>query len=278
MHTLNIPKPWRTRFMEGLEIEWREHGGGMHALDIGMLVLDHLNEDADYYRHAAQAIEQQAERAAWQEAHEGGRSRYNPQNAVELRGDERLPYVDAVWAMYQKSYEKIGLIVGRGEELLVEYDVWEISFDGAGNPVAFCLYKSTPYGLKVGLSGSDGSAEGRVAARASFTEKYFRPGVYGEVSHRPAELAKQAGAPVVCSNLAPIVLRKDVEFVDDLHYVRTLAGVGPVKKILVGSPIGVPTTNVEAPVCPAVRMNPSQTTPDDMADVDAHYANVLFDV
>jgi len=203
--------------------------------------------------------------------------RHNPSRNIDLRGDERLPYADAVWSMYRKSYEKIGLIVGSGDELLTEYDVWEVTLDDAGNPIAFCLFKATPYGLKVGLSGSDGSPEGRAVARASFATKYQRPGVYGEVSHRPAELAREAGVPVVCANVAAMVLRKDIEPVDDVHYVRSLVNVGPVKKMLVGRPINVPTTDINAPVCPAVRMNPPTPTPDDLADFDAHYASLLAD-
>jgi len=54
MVDLAVPKPWRTRFMQGLEIEWREHGGGIDAHSVGSLVVDHLNEDQNYYRRARQ--------------------------------------------------------------------------------------------------------------------------------------------------------------------------------------------------------------------------------
>ncbi len=202
--------------------------------------------------------------------------RRNPVESVQVEGHEREPYLESIWSMYVSSYSKIGLIVGRAEELLDEYDVWEVSVDETGTPRAFCLYKRTPFGLKVGLSGSDGSPEGRAVARASFATKYQRPGVYGEVSHRPAELARAAGVPVVCANVASVVLRKQIDPVDDVHYVRNLANVGPVQKMLVGMPLGVPTTDIQQPVCPAVRQNPpARSTPDDIADVDAHYASIL---
>ena len=202
--------------------------------------------------------------------------RQNPVESIEVEGAQREPYLEAIWSMYVASYGKIGLIVNRPEELLDEYDVWEVSVDETGAPCAFCLYKRTPFGLKVGLSGSDGSPEGRATARASFATKYQRPGVYGEVSHRPAELARDAGVPVVCANIAAVVLRKVVEVVDDVHYIRNLTNVGPVKKMLVGLPIGVTTTDIQQPVCPAVRMNPPpRATPDDIADLDAHYASIL---
>jgi len=54
MHALEVPKPWRTRFMQGMDIEWREHGGGIDAHSVGALVIDHLNEDEDYYRSTRQ--------------------------------------------------------------------------------------------------------------------------------------------------------------------------------------------------------------------------------
>jgi len=54
MHALEVPKPWRTRFMQGMDIEWREHGGGIDAHSVGALVIDHLNEDEDYYRRTRQ--------------------------------------------------------------------------------------------------------------------------------------------------------------------------------------------------------------------------------
>jgi hypothetical protein len=54
MVDLAVPKAWRTRFMQGMEIEWREHGGGIDAHSVGSLVVDHLNEDVDYYRKPRQ--------------------------------------------------------------------------------------------------------------------------------------------------------------------------------------------------------------------------------
>jgi len=50
MADLQVPKAWRTRFMQGLNVEWSEHGGGIDAHSVGALVIEHLNEDEDYYR------------------------------------------------------------------------------------------------------------------------------------------------------------------------------------------------------------------------------------
>lgn len=54
MVALAVPKAWRTRFMQGMDVEWREHGGGIDAHSVGSLVVDHLNEDPNYYRRARQ--------------------------------------------------------------------------------------------------------------------------------------------------------------------------------------------------------------------------------
>ena len=54
MADLQVPKAWRTRFMQGLNVEWSEHGGGIDARSVGALVVDHLNEDQNYYRRARQ--------------------------------------------------------------------------------------------------------------------------------------------------------------------------------------------------------------------------------
>lgn len=50
MVQLAVPKDLRARFLEGLDVEWSEHGGGVEPLGVGALVLDHLQEDRNYYR------------------------------------------------------------------------------------------------------------------------------------------------------------------------------------------------------------------------------------
>lgn len=77
----------KVEFLHGLEVE-SEHVdtvGGDWAT-IGLIVLDHLAEDPGYYRKLKKAMrehyEAEAERAAWMEAHESGRSRWNPASRV----------------------------------------------------------------------------------------------------------------------------------------------------------------------------------------------------
>jgi hypothetical protein len=156
----------------------------------------------------------------------------------------------AVWSMVQSTYAKIGLILDNPHEL-DEYDVWDVYEDRDGVLRAFRLGKTTPYGIKGGLVGSDGSKQGRAAVRAYAAQWYKEPGNYSEVSHRMEELAIEAGSPVVCAIYAPEILRKNVSVEDDgVHYRRSIKNVGEVTKVLVGRPRGIPVTSGTHPRCP----------------------------
>lgn len=194
-------------------------------------------------------------------------------SSVQLTGSGREEHLDTVWAMYRKSYSTIGMSIPNAAGLL-KYDTWDLDMVG-GQPVAFTLFKRTSYGLKAGAVGSDGTPEGKAATIHNLRTKYRQPGVYGEVSHKVQEIALAAGAPVVCAALAPVILGKPVEQVSDLEYRRNLEGVGNVKKMLVGRPRGVPTTDADHPSCPHVAFEPPRVaSADDHSDLDAHYACV----
>ena len=166
-----------------------------------------------------------------------------------LRGRERQNAVSAVWAMVQATYAKIGLIVDRPRELY-EYDNWEL-FGSDGAWVAFVLSKTTPFGQKLGLAGSDGSRAGRAAVKEYIANSFFDGDRYAEVSHRMEELAMEAGAPLVCAAYASNVLNKNVVPASDgIHYKRVIKGVGEVTKVLIGLPRGVPVTSSDRPQCP----------------------------
>ena len=166
-----------------------------------------------------------------------------------VSGGSRNRWLDAVWDMYVQTYSKIGLHIPNPQGLL-KYGIWELNFDG-GVPVAFTLYKKTPFGLKSGLSGHDGSQAGKRAAVHNLRTKFREGGIFGEVSHKVKSIALAAGAPVVCAAFADDVTGKRIELTDDpLTYARTLKGVGKVQKTMVGRPKGVPTTDAGNPVCP----------------------------
>jgi hypothetical protein len=151
--------------------------------------------------------------------------------------------------MVQATYAKIGLIVDQPRELY-EYDSWELFNDG-GTWVAFVLSKTTPFGQKLGLAGSDGARAGRTAVKEYVANSFFDPGRYAEVSHRMEELAIEAGAPIVCAAYASDVLKKNiVPASDGVHYRRVIKGVGEVTKVIIGLPRGVPVTSSDSPQCP----------------------------
>lgn len=158
-------------------------------------------------------------------------------NVQRLSGSERNAAADQVWSMYQHSYEKIGMHVSNQQGLLA-YDTWDVMNDDSGKPIAFNLYKSTPFGLKSGLLGSDGTSAGKAAVKQHVASRYETPGVYGEVSHAVEKIS--AHAPVVCAVKVADIIGKPVTVMPDgVHYKRALEGVGEVVKKMVGNPKGV---------------------------------------
>ena len=169
---------------------------------------------------------------------------------TSLRGRERHDAVSAVWDMVRATYAKIGLIVDQPRELY-EYDNWELFVSDNATWVAFVLSKTTSFGQKLGLAGSDGSHAGRAAVKEYVANSFFDAGRYAEVSHRMEELALAAGAPIVCAVYASDVLKKSVlPASDGVHYRRAIKGVGDVTKVIIGHPLGVPVTSSDHPQCP----------------------------
>lgn len=188
-------------------------------------------------REAAEAQEDvNARKADWDEsAHprgEGGRFGAG----TDLHGDARSKVEDAVWSMYQKSYAAIGMHLA-GKADMREYDHWHVFGDP---PHAFVASKTTPYGTKLGVLGSDGSKEGKAAVKDWLKTAFHREGTYGEVSHGVEHLALSGGAPAVPASEVGAILGKAVEpSADGLHYSRNIGGVGRVEKLMVGRPKGV---------------------------------------
>lgn len=183
---------------------------------------------------------------------------------------------EAVWDMYVKTYTKIGLTQSSLSSMISEYDVWELFSDG-GQLRAFSVSRKTPFGTKSGLSGSDGSPEGKAAIKSYLINVYKRPGRYSEVSHVVEHLALSGGAPVVCPDNVETVLKKPIETHDDgIHYKRPITGVGLVTKIMVGTPRGVPITSAKNPSCELRTSGeePANTYAgeEDPCDLDAHYS------
>ena len=144
-----------------------------------------------------------------------------------IKGQDRAIYADALWEMYRESYAKIGLHLS-GKADLLDYDHWVVFLE-EDVPVAFRAGKTTPFGIKSGVSGTDGSGVGKSVMKAWLRVGFHHNGNYGEVSHAIERLTE--GSPIVCAVFVPKILKKDViSSSDGVHYKRNLPGVGVVEK------------------------------------------------
>jgi hypothetical protein len=199
---------------------------------------------------------------------------------IVVHGNSRRDFLDDVWVLYKTTYSAIGMHINSASELL-EYDRWVLLFRDE-RIIGFRLWRKTNFGWKAGLSGSDGSQEGKKWIVSLIRQNMKSPGFYGEVSHRVRDIALAAGVPVVCAVLAGRILGKQVEPVTDIDYQRQLGGLGQVSKTLVGRPIGVPVTSPANPQCPVVPRVAAITseddcTDDDCADIGSHLSCLVFD-
>ncbi len=169
---------------------------------------------------------------------------------ILVSGGEREAWADQVFDMVVATYQKIG-VPAKSPSDLMEFDRWYLNLNERGEAVAFTLIKTTAFGSKAGLSGSNGSLEGKRIAIANLRAKFFKPGFYGEVSHAVEGIATSAGAPAICNVYVSGVLGKPIQpHPDGIHYSRNISGVGTVQKVMVGNPKGIPTTDYNNPSCP----------------------------
>jgi len=174
-------------------------------------------------------------------------------HAIALRGRDRNKYLDTVWEQLVRTYMESTGIVPHNEpdELLKDYPLWDVYLHEDGSVAAFVLSKETPYGLKRSASGHDGSRDGKDTAKDVLRKGFHAPGVYGETSHGVEHVAAKGDPPVVCAISVARVLGKKIHpSRDGIHYTRTITGVGPAEKVMLGRPVGIETTKYSAPACP----------------------------
>ena len=163
---------------------------------------------------------------------------------VRLRSDElRQQYQPLVWDQYQEVYSKLGPLNVGDPSLLMEFDDWHLLLGADDSLHAFALSRMTIHGEKVGAMGSDGTASGKMALRDHFRDVMRTEGYWGEASHATLALARKLRLPKVCPEFAAILLpgKKLTPGSTPGSYIRTITGVGPVEKVLIGRPIGLPT-------------------------------------
>ena len=145
-----------------------------------------------------------------------------------------------VWDIYHVSYGSLGQHISGLSQLLGKYDLfWLVDVSGDETVDAFIAYNRTPAGKKMGLFGSDGTLKAKRAVITKAIQLMKSPGWYAECSGRPAQIMDSAGIPRVDSEEAVRgVLRKDIEWLGDGKYKRTLGALGSFTKMLYGQPVG----------------------------------------
>ncbi len=214
-----------------------------------------------------------------------GRFRYATLEKLDIRGGQRAGYQDAVWDMYRTSYQAIGMHLS-GASSLLDYDEWFL-FSDDEVPIAFACGKKTSYGWKLGVAGSDGSANGKTSLKGWLRHAFHENGLYGEVSEAIERITQ--GSPQVCAEDAGKILGKTVQpSADGVHYTRSIGDLGSKEKVMIGKPKGIPSSTT--PACKtaadkkqdrnkfaASAKKAQDLTAEDREDLTAHALGLLFE-
>jgi len=141
--------------------------------------------------------------------------------------------------LYRDAYSALGpaLNVSQPAEL-AEYNRWVIVRDARGAIMAFVCFKTTSWGLKLGLVATNDSPEAKDAVKTILHRTLAEDAVYAEVSNG-VEAALRGHVPMVGVSAAQEILAgmRIEPDEDGLHYRRTIRNVGPKKKLMVGRPL-----------------------------------------
>ena len=103
--------------------------------------------------------------------------------------------------------------------------------------LAFACFKTTSFGVKLGLMTADGSERGKAALKKILRLGLTVEGVYGEVSNG-VKRTVAGRVPEVQLDVAARVLNKEVTAdPDGRHYSRVITNVGLKTKLMVGRPL-----------------------------------------
>lgn len=154
--------------------------------------------------------------------------------------------IDKVFDLYQKSYSPYtsqGVPpLFTGSDQLLKYNRWILVYsddDPDKNIVSFFLFKTTDYGLKSGITGSNGARPINSMVKKFKVKSLNLKNVFGEVSGRLEEIIIKE-VPVVDYRTAKKILshfgKTDVKQKTGNHYSRSIGNLGVVTKIMVGNP------------------------------------------
>jgi hypothetical protein len=149
------------------------------------------------------------------------------------------PEAKALFGLYQDAYTVLDpeLNVTQPAEL-VEYNRWLLVEDPAGAVVAFVCFKTTAWGMKLGLVATDGSPAAKSAVKTILLGVLIEDGVYAEVSNGVERALRGHVAEVGVSVVRELLVGKRIEpEADGLHYRRMISNVGFRTKLMVGKPL-----------------------------------------
>lgn len=154
--------------------------------------------------------------------------------------------LDPVYSLYRDSYAQYAKSGGNtlisSAFGLLKYNRWIILYDDndpSREAIGFSIFKTSDYGIKAGLTGSNG---GKPAKRKLISFKISslnQVRIYGEISGRLEEIIIDHVPTVPFSEAEKILNRlgkSDVKKDDGDHYLRRIGSLGIVKKIMVGLP------------------------------------------
>ena len=161
-----------------------------------------------------------------------------------FKREEKEKYLDLVWNMLQKSYEKIGGFKGtEKEELLEDFIMWKLV--RRGDKITACsLSKTSSGGRKLIGAGSDGTPEGKKDLYMIMKEdvRVEERQAWGEASeavehiyveHYNAVKIPYDDAVVIMANLGKTISPAK-EKKDGYHYIRSIGGE-ELEKMLIGN-------------------------------------------
>jgi hypothetical protein len=161
-------------------------------------------------------------------------------NPLDLDLTER----NTVWDLYSLSYGSIGTHITSVASLVSKYNVLKlIDVDSDEDIDAFIAYKTTRFGNKFGVMGTDGSSAAKRAALSQIVHLLKSPGWFGEASHKMAEIFEASGVPRITdlAVVSEILQNKNIDWLGDGYYQRQLGEMGQVRKALYGHPRGFHT-------------------------------------
>lgn len=141
---------------------------------------------------------------------------------------------DSIFELYKITYNDLGFIF-TAKEQMDEYNRWIIIREDKSEKIAaFILFKTTAWGLKLGIVGTNQSSNGVRAMLTLLTKAFNVEGIYGEVSP-PLEAKLQGKVPQIpCDVTSKILTYRITPDTDGFHYTRSINKIGSVRKILIG--------------------------------------------